>query len=86
MSASGPSGPLVCHLLNFFKINIFEKFFQEYHQRVEQFGSRFCPNCKSFQQTTLGEELKVNTESCQNKDYDRSHFYKMSGLIWIKTV
>ena len=31
---------LFCHLLVFFKINLFQKFFQEYHQTVEQFGSR----------------------------------------------
>ena len=33
----------------FFKINFFNKFFQEHHQSVLQFGSRsgwtFCPNC-----------------------------------------
>ena len=29
-----------CHLLIFFKINFFEKFFQEYHQSVRQYGSR----------------------------------------------
>ena len=39
---------LCCRLLIFFKINIFKKFFQEYHQSVKQFGSRsgptFCPD------------------------------------------
>ena len=36
-----------CSLLIFFKINFFEKLFQEYNQGVKQFGSRsgltFCP-------------------------------------------
>ena len=36
-----------CCLLSFFKINFFEKFFQEYHQCVKKIGSRsgstFCP-------------------------------------------
>ena len=32
-----------CCLLIGFKINIFEKFFQEYHQSVKQFGSRLGP-------------------------------------------
>ena len=53
---------------DFFKINFFEKFFQEYHQNVKQIGSRSGPMfvgpdlvqtvCKSYQQTTLvGIEL-----------------------------
>ena len=32
-----------CCLLIFFKINFFEKFFQEYHQSVKQLGSRSGP-------------------------------------------
>ena len=31
---------LISRLLFFFKINSFEKYFQEYHQSVKQFGSR----------------------------------------------
>ena len=31
---------LFCRLPTLFKINFFEKFFQEYHQSVKQFGSR----------------------------------------------
>ena len=31
---------IFCRLLFFFKIIVFEKFFQEYHQSVKQFGSR----------------------------------------------
>ena len=38
--APGKFFPLFCRLLNFFKINFFEKFFQEYDQGVKQFGSR----------------------------------------------
>ena len=49
----------------FFKINFFEKLFQEYNQSVKQFGSRrfigpdLGPNClRRFQQPTLvGKEL-----------------------------
>ena len=44
----------------FFKINFWEKFFQEYHQSVKKFGSRsgpmFCQSwsvCKCYQQTIL---------------------------------
>ena len=33
-----------CRQLIFFKINIFEKFFQEYHLSVKLIGSRSCPN------------------------------------------
>ena len=32
-----------CRLLIFFKINFFEKFFQEYHLSVKQIGSRSGP-------------------------------------------
>ena len=31
---------LFCRLLIFFKINFFEKFFQEYHQSVKHSGSK----------------------------------------------
>ena len=31
---------LFCHLMTFFKINIFKKFFHEHYQSVKQFGSR----------------------------------------------
>ena len=34
---------LFCGLLIFFNFNFFEKFFQEYHQSVKQFGSRSEP-------------------------------------------
>ena len=34
---------LFCRLLIIFKINFSEKFFQEYHQSVKQFGSRSGP-------------------------------------------
>ena len=37
----------------FFKINFFEKFFQEYHQSVKQFGSRSGP-------TIVGPDLGLN--------------------------
>ena len=58
---------LFCRLI-FFKINFFEKFFQEYHLSVKQIGSRLGPTlsglvwvqsvCKSYQQRTLGEKNK----------------------------
>ena len=57
---------LFCCLLIFFKINFFEGFFQEYHQSVQQIGSRsgltFCQACQSVckhyeQKTQLGNEL-----------------------------
>ena len=53
----------------FFKINIFEKFFQEYYLSVKQIGPRSGPDilsglnwvqsvCKVYEQTTLvGKEL-----------------------------
>ena len=52
--------------MTFFKINFFEKFFQEYNQSVKHFGSRsgpdLDPNClQSYQQTTeVGKELKCD--------------------------
>ena len=52
--------PLFCRLLIFFKINFFEKFFQEYDQSLKQFGSSLSglisaqTVCKSYQQATLG--------------------------------
>ena len=58
-----------CHLLTFFKINVFQKFFQEHYQSVKQFGSRsgpmFCWSLSgsklfakviSRQQVTTGKE------------------------------
>ena len=52
-------------LLIFFKINFFEKFFQDYHQSIKQFGSRSGPTFwsgsklfASYQQMTLvGQDL-----------------------------
>ena len=59
---------LFCRLL-ILKSTFLEKFFQEYHQSVKQFGSRSGPTCqarsgsklfcKSYKQTTLvGKELR----------------------------
>ena len=47
--------------VDFFQTQLFEKFFQEYDQSVEQFGSRSGPTwvqtvCKIYQQTTLGDK------------------------------
>ena len=55
-----------CRLPTFFKINLYQKFFQEHYQSVKQVGSRFCgpdlgPNCLqrlSADNTSLGRELK----------------------------
>ena len=48
-----------CHLLIFFKINFFEKFFQQGHQSVKQFGSCWIQTVlKGYQQTTpIGHKL-----------------------------
>ena len=35
-----PTETVFCRRLNFFEINFSEKFFQEYHLSVNQFGSR----------------------------------------------
>ena len=43
LSLLGNFFPLFCRLLFFFKISFFEKFFQEYHLSVKQFGSRSGP-------------------------------------------
>ena len=58
---------IICRLLNFFKINFFEKFFQEYHQSVNQFESIVSgliwvqTVCKGYQQMTLaGKEFITN--------------------------
>ena len=43
-----------CRLLTFFKINFFEKFFQEHYQSVKQFGSRSGPTlCRSWSGSKL---------------------------------
>ena len=58
-------------LLIFFKINFFQKFFQEYHKSVKQFESRAGPTfcrawsgyktvCKGNQQTTLEGKVKLD--------------------------
>ena len=40
--------PLICRLLFFFKINFYEKLFQEYNQSGKQFGSRSGPtDCRA---------------------------------------
>ena len=72
MSDSGPSGPLVCHLLNFFKINFFEKFFQKHHQSVKtvwiqiwldilsDVNGDLDPNYKSYQQKALVDKELIS--------------------------
>ena len=62
---------LFWHLLIFFKLNFFEKFFQEYHHSVKQLrsrsGSTFQTGSKLFANVTLVD--KEPTESinfCQN--------------------
>ena len=40
ITGTGGLSACFCCLLIFFKINFFEKFFQEYHQSVKQFESR----------------------------------------------
>ena len=66
---SGKFFMFFCHLLIFFKVSLFEKFFQEYHQSVKQFGSRsvgpdLVPNClpkisADDTRTLGGKELTV---------------------------
>ena len=60
---------IFCRLLFlFFNINFFERFFQEYHQSVKQFGARsvqawYCVQivCKGYQQTTkVDKELTAS--------------------------
>ena len=58
---------LFCRQLFLFKINVFEKFVQEYHQSVKLFGSRsgpINPVCKGYQQMTIvGKELRIAKSS-----------------------
>ena len=68
-----------CRLLIFFKFNFFEKFFQEYHQSVKQFGSRsvptFCqpnpsPNCLQRLSADDTSRHRVNLKQfAQNLNY-----------------
>ena len=65
----------------FFKIILFEKLFQEYHQSVKQFGTRtsgliWIPTvCKSYQQTTLcGKEV-----ICENNPW----LVILSFFLWL---
>ena len=76
---------LFCRLLVFFfKIKFFEKISQEYHQSIEQFGSRsgltlrwglICIQsvCKSYQQTTLGDK-ELNTRANLSSEARGIHF------------
>ena len=50
---TGKFSMLLSCLLNFLKINFFEKSFQEYHRSVKQFGSR-------SGQTNVGPDLGPN--------------------------
>ena len=53
-----------CHLLVFFKINFFEKFFQEYFQcqivLIQIRPDCLSTVCQSYQQTTLGNKELTN--------------------------
>ena len=51
-----------CRLLTFFKINFFQKFFQEHYQNVKQFGSR---SVLMFCRSLSGSELFANVISRQ---------------------
>ena len=61
---------LFCRLLIFFQNQLFEKFFQEYHLSVNRLdpvqarhivGPDLGPNCKGYQQMTLGgKELRCS--------------------------
>ena len=49
----------------FFQINFFEKFFQEYHQSVKQFGSRSRSGSKLFAKViSIDETTVVGKEYC----------------------
>ena len=53
-------------LLIFFKINVFEKFFEEYHQSVKQFGSRSGSTfCRAQSGSKLLNRLSVDDASRQ---------------------
>ena len=70
-----------CHLLTFFKINFFKRFFQEHSQSVKHFGSRsgskLRSNCCKDQQKTTNSLLagkcliivgsKIYENSCKQK-------------------
>ena len=62
---------LFCSLLIFFKINLFEKIFQEYHLSVEQIGSRSGPHFVRpdlgpicLQTTPVDKELRSKIRWC----------------------
>ena len=50
---------LFCPLLIFYKVNIFNKFFQEYQQRVKQCGSRSGPKCYKVCLLAIGMKIKI---------------------------
>ena len=52
---------------DFFKINFFENFFQEYHQSVKQFGCRsgLCPNCLQMLLADDTSRQRVNEIYCK---------------------
>ena len=56
----------ICHLLIIFKINFFEKFSQQYHQNVKQFGSRSGPHF-------VGPDLGPNCLQMQSADDKSCH-------------
>ena len=60
-----------CCQLIIFKINFFEKFFQEYHQSVIQIGSRTGPTCcralswSKLQRLSADDTSKGSSQECQ---------------------
>ena len=65
---------LFCRLLFFFKINFFEKFFQEYYLRVKQIGSRSGP---TFCQAWSGSNLFAKVISRQHSEVKHSELPKI---------
>ena len=55
----------------FFKINFFERFFQEYHQIVKQFGSR---SPRRFVGSDFGLNClqRLSADDTRSQDYDNS--------------
>ena len=74
-----------------FKINFWEKIFQEYHNGMEQFvsksGSFFCQASSRYELFAKGVELILAVNSNQHQFCITLELtVKMSDLIWSQTV
>ena len=69
-----------CHLQIIFKINIFEKFFQEYHLCVKQIGSRSGPTkCRAWSGSNLFAKA-ISRKHCL-EDKELTHSLPLENVI-----